>query len=302
VDPTRGLQHSVFALLTPFLARSSRAHAPLDRAAGVLALEPYLLGLLNTAYLTARDGPVSEAQLRDVIPYGTRSRLGPDHWDKLIAQGFARRSGGGWLIASSGVAAVEALHAAVQAEIDLRVVPAAPTERSRTLFGAIAGVRPRTPRASILRDLWDGPESPLVELYRCVWEVLMFRDACYRAAWDARGYHGLSIALLSELTPAGSPLHEIELRLASKQTPGDVSVSLEDLVARGDAERDTDGPIKLSRSGTTARQQVEAQTDADFFDAWPAGPDLEDVRSSFIQVDQAVAASEVSPPPAPGAR
>lgn len=98
----RELRRRVVAAFPEFLSRCTRGHAVLEAIAAEYSLPSYLLGLMNTAYLTAEQSAITEADLRAANPGSERSRMGDDHWSLLVASGFAERVGPGWKLTPAG--------------------------------------------------------------------------------------------------------------------------------------------------------------------------------------------------------
>lgn len=70
----RELRRRVVAAFPEFLSRCTRGHAVLEAVAAEYSLPSYLLGLMNTAYLTAEQSAITEADLRSANPGSERSR------------------------------------------------------------------------------------------------------------------------------------------------------------------------------------------------------------------------------------
>jgi hypothetical protein len=179
---------SVVAAFLDFLHRCTHGHEVLEVVAERLAVEAYLLGLMNTAYLSARDAPFTEAGLRAANPGSENSRFGDEHLDRLRAAGYASRVEEGWQLTKQGVEAVVELHRAVRSEVaHRRASPDLIAELNSRLARLMPDVS-RSNKIRTIRHLWGAEEGiPVVDLYRNVWELWICRrelgDEEFYARW-----------------------------------------------------------------------------------------------------------------------
>ena len=180
-DPARdeSLRLRVIGSFPRFLATCTRAHAIVERVAARCGLAPYQLGLMNSAYLAAGRDHFTEQTLRDAIPGTENSRLGPGHWQPLIAAGFATAHGSGWILSAPGLAVLVEFYGEVRAEVARRIAPPALTGRVGEVLERMSLAIPLSPRASRIRAMWgEDPGTTLMRLYRAVWELsIYFRHA-----------------------------------------------------------------------------------------------------------------------------
>lgn len=290
-DPTedRRLQRALVASFLPFLSCCTRGHAVLDRVAARHHLASHQMGLLNSAYLAAGRGPVSERALRDAVPYATRSRLGAEHWQPLTAAGLARESADGWELTATGLAAVADLYREIPNEVARRVADPALVGRIGEILERLSYAVPLTSRALFIREVWSAaPATTLVRLYRAIWELWIYRDACFGAAWETDGFTGPSIDVLTQAREGGATVEEIAQRLAPKQERETVLANLALLEERGDVERAGDA-VKLTAQGQTMRDAIEARTDAVYFERWPVGVRLHALTDDYEALMRALA-------------
>ncbi len=282
-DPAedRRVRRALVASFRPFIARCTRGHAVLDHVAARHQLAAHQMGLLNSAYLATGREPVSESALRDAVPYAARSRVGAEHWQPLVAAGLARELAGGWVLTASGLAAVEELYQEIWAEVARRTADPALVGRIGEVLERLSYAVPLTSRACFIREMWgDAPANTLVRLYRAVWELWIYRDVCFRAAWEADGYTGPQIDVLTQAWGGAGSVAEIAERLASKQDRDGVGANLGLLRARGDVETAGDA-VTVTARGRAARDAVEARTDVAYFSGWPTGPRLQALSQDF---------------------
>lgn len=282
--PRRALVRSFL----PFIAACTRGHAVLDRVAQRHQLEAHRLGLLNSAFLVAGTRPVTEHALRDAVPYSTRSRIGAEHWRPLVAGGFAREEAEGWVLSETGSDAVAELYREVWAEVGRRSVEPALAGRVGEALERRSWKVPLTSRAGFIREMWgDGPAPTLVRLYRAVWELSIYRDACFRVAWESEGYSGPMVDVLTQVWEGASNVNAIAERVAAKQNRASVLANVALLERRGDVRRFGDF-VAITYEGRAARDRIEAQTDAAYFEGWPGGVRLRSLADDFNALRQAV--------------
>jgi len=290
----KALRRTLVRSFMPFVAACTRGHAVLDRVAERRQLEAHQLGLLNSAYLAGGGGPVTEGSLRDAVPYSTRSRVGAEHWRPLLVAGLARAESDGWVLTDAGHGAVRELYREVWSEVASRRVDPALAGRVGEFLERHAHAVPLTSRARMIRQMWgDAPATTLVRLYRAVWELAIYRDVCFRAAWESDGYDGPAIDVLTQAWEGASTVADIAARLAAKQVCDSVIASLAHLEARGDLSRSGES-IALAARGQSIREAIEARTDATYFTDWPSGIRLRALADDFTALMRAAEADPTS--------
>ncbi len=283
------LRRALVRSFMPFVARCTRGHAVLDRVAERHQLAAYQLGLLNSAYLAAGHGPVSERALRDAVPYSTRSRLGAEHWQPLIDAGLARTHADAWVLTEAGHDVVAGLYREVWSEVASRSADPALVGRIGEILERLSYAVPLTNRARLLREQWgEAPARTLVRLYRAVWELSIYRDLCFRSAWEAEGHGGPTVDVLTQVWEGASTVGDIAERLATKQDRDRVAASLALLEQRGDVELAADS-VTLTERGRATRDRIESRTDAAYFRGWPGGARLRMLKDDFDTLMRAVA-------------
>lgn len=278
----REMHREIVAAFPTFLARCTRGHAALDAAAERYDLPSYLLGLLNSAYLVCGQRTVTERALRDSLPYATRSRLGAEHWAALVERGLADSDKDGWILTGLGLAAVAELYREVRREISARHASPALVTRVGEIFETIAHRTPATPRALAIRELWrhGEPATTLDRVYRAIWELWIYRDACFRAAWEREGYTGPLIDVVTQIWTGTTAIEDVVARLESKQIRETVLDNLQVLSERGDLHRDGDR-LQLADRPRGKRDEIEERTDAVYFERWPIGERLDSLNADF---------------------
>ncbi len=118
----RELRLKVVAAFPDFLRRCTHGHEVVEAVAATYSVPSYLVGLMNTAYLSAEQWPITEATLRKANPRSERSRFGPEHWSLLVDKGFAQQEQLGWRLTPAGTAVVIELHHRLRAEISRRTI------------------------------------------------------------------------------------------------------------------------------------------------------------------------------------
>ena len=276
------IRRELVAAFPTFLARCTLGHAALDVAAERYELPSYLLGLLNTAYLLCGKSTVTERALRDSLPYATRSRLGAEHWSYLVDGGFATADADGWILTDRGVTAVAALHQEVRREISSRHASPALVTGVGEIFETIARRTRATPRALAIRELWSHvePATQLDRVYRAIWELWIYRDACFRSAWEQEGYAGPLIDVLTQIWDGATTVDEVVDRLAAKQSRETALDSIRRLSERGEVACDG-ARMSLADHARVKRDEIEGRTDAIYFERWPIGERLDRLKADF---------------------
>ena len=276
------VHREIVAAFPTFLARCTRGHAALDAAAERYDLPSYLLGLMNSAYLACGQRTVTERALRDSLPYATRSRLGADHWAVLVERGLAKTDMAGWILTDDGLAAVAELYREVRREISARNASPARVTRVGHIFETIAHLTPATPRALAIRELWrhGEPATKLDRVYRAIWELWIYRDACFRAAWEHAGYTGPEVDVLTQIWEGATAIEDVVGRLEGRQIHQTVLDNLQALSERGDVHPDGDR-LQLADHARAKRNEIEERTDAVYFVRWPIGEPLDSLNADF---------------------
>ncbi len=167
----RELRLKVVAAFPDFLRRCTHGHEVVEAVAATYSVPSYLVGLMNTAYLSAEQWPITEATLRKANPRSERSRFGPEHWSLLVDKGFAQQEQLGWRLTPAGTAVVIELHHRLRAEISRRTIAGEGVAAVRSEFARIAHALPRLHRVDVIRQLWAGEQNEITQLYRVVWEL-----------------------------------------------------------------------------------------------------------------------------------
>jgi len=288
-DLDRATRRAVLAEFPTFIARCTQGHAVLEAVSERHELAAHTLGLLHSAYLARGGNPVTEAILRASLPYATRSRLGGEHWSPLISAGVASVTRDGWTITDRGIALLEELYREIRSELSRRRAAHALAGRLAGVFEPIAERVPATPRALAIRRLWGQTSAtPLENLYRAVWELSIYRDACFRAEWERSGYSGPLIDALTQVWQGAATIDDLVSRLGTKQTRETAIESVRSLSERGDLAWDADH-LQLSDAARTIRSEIEDRTDAPYFELWPTGAQLERARTDFATLTRELA-------------
>lgn len=278
----RAVRRELVTAFPTFLAYCTRGHAALDTVSQRYHLPPHLLGLLSTGYLARGQGVVTEPALRDSLPYATRSRLGAEHWASLVDAGCARVNADGWIVTDRGMAAVAELYREIRLEISRRAASPALVTVLSEVFETIAHDVPATSRGLAVRQLWSRAEAAttLDRLYRAIWELWIYRDTCFRAAWEEEGYTGPLIDVLSQAWEGATVIEDLVRLLAAKQTHETVLDNVRQLSERGELLLDGD-QVWIADGARRRRDAIEDRTDAVYFKRWPIGERLDHVKVDF---------------------
>lgn len=158
-----------------FLRRCTRGHAVVDAVAAEYSLPSYLLGLMNTAYLSAERWPITEAALREANPGSERSRFGAEHWAVLVTHGLAVPMEGGWALTPQGSAIVLRFHRSARDEVARRHARRDVIVALHSAFARAAEGIPSSHKIEVIRQLWQQDSVDIVALYRTIWELYLYR-------------------------------------------------------------------------------------------------------------------------------
>jgi hypothetical protein len=269
---TTWTQKQVVDMFPELLTRSPRGFAPdaaLERQLGPgwRTLPP------ANALLLAHDGPVTIARHRWRSPYATKD-LWTENWERAVAAGLAERADDGWRLSARGREVSRRLtkaHREYLAGLDL---PREPLRRAVPILEDLAERIPADAERGLLpRRLPLSPEesrSDILRLRYAIQQLWGFRDDCHIAAWDAAGYEGPALDVLSQVWDGKTGVDEVAKALESKQEPGDLERNVDELLRRGDLVREGDS-LRLTPPARAARDAIERETDRRYFIGWPDG-------------------------------
>ena len=251
---------------------------PIARVAGVSvdAITFDSLGTVPYAPQIAKDGCLSVARYRWRIPYQT---LDPwtAVWDELVAAGFASVAGDGWMLSKRGEMLCEDLHRSARRYLESLSLPRAELKRLSAalnlLHRKIPAKAERARCAIAGLPLQDEIRSDILRVDRFASELWNFRDDAHISAWQATGFSGPTLDVLSHVWEGTDSLEQLVLELDARQLPGSVSVEVKRLVESGDIERRGDF-LALTSRGKKRRELMERDTDANYFGRWPDGGEL----------------------------
>lgn len=222
-------------------------------------------------------------------PYSTRQDDAVNgHFRDLVAAGLAETADAGWRITERGSNAVTEVRRRVRARLREYDPPREATERAASALRHVADrIPPDAERALTVKRLphTDAGETPsaLVDLDRAVTELWSFRDDCHIASWQAAGYEGPALDVLTQAWAAQGgkrTVDEIAAAIGAKQDRADVERNIDALVARGDLTRDGDS-VRITEQGRRSRDAIEAETDRRTFAIW----DLDDAATARLGDD-----------------
>lgn len=277
---------AVVDLFPDFLNQRRRGFLPQGQAlASELGVGWISLAYLNQAVTIAQDGVVTLARHRWRSPYATKDPWTPA-WNDNVSAGLATKAGGGWRIEQAGHAAVARLNGAARRYLAGLSLPAQETGRVRRALGELAAKIPAdSERAMGQRRTAPSTEeakADIVALEQAVLEVWSRRDDCHIGAWQAAGYEGPALDVLSQVWEGESTLDGVAKKVEAKQEREDVERNVDALIQRGDLAREGSG-LRLTPRGQAARDAIEAETDRRYFAGWPEGEELarigEDMRA-----------------------
>lgn len=247
-----------------------------DAGVSVDAITFDSLGSVPYAPLIAKDEILSVARYRWRTPYISVDPWTPV-WHELVAAGYAVRADEGWSLSNRGTALCDHLYR--EARHYLESLNFAPTQLRR-LTAAVTlvahGIPSDAERAMCARNglpLQQEIRSDIVRLDRAISELWSFRDDSHIAAWEAAGYVGPTLDVLSQVWEGMNTIDKVASELEGKQQGTDVESQIDMLVEIGDIERHAD-LLTLTAQGKDRRNAIERDTDARYFRGWPSGDEF----------------------------
>lgn len=276
-------------LFPEFLTKRAQPFAPLAEAYAKEVGIPRL-ALLNLAGGVAlwENDRLTRARVRWRSPYVTAEGPREDIWREIVRAGLAEDDGEGWRITPRGREVADEYQRRFRAYLAGLALPADATDRAATVLTRLAA---RTPagaeRAALVRRLpmppASEPPSAAVTLNRAVNELWSFRDDCHIASWQAAGYEGPALDVLTQAWSAQRgkrTVDEIAAAIGAKQDRADVERNIDALAHRGDLTRDGDA-VTITAQGQRSRDAIEAETDRRTFAIW----DLDDAATARLGDD-----------------
>jgi hypothetical protein len=234
------------------------------------------LGSLAYAPLIAKDGILSVARYRWRIPYQSTDPW-TDVWNELVSAGLAMRVGAGWSLTERGVHLCDHLHRAARDYlVSLNVEPVAIGRLTVALSPLAAGIPTDAERAMCAHrglPLQEEIRSDIVRVDRAISELWNFRDDSHIGAWQAAGYEGPTLDVLSRIWEGKETMDEVAAELEWRQERTDIERRVALLVESGDLERHG-VELTLTKQGKKHREMIEHETDARYFQGWPDSDDL----------------------------
>src|SRR6266542_1867209 len=102
----RELRLKVVAAFPDFLRRCTHGHEVVEAVAATYSVPSYLVGLMNTAYLSAEQWPITEATLRKANPKTERPPFGHDYLSPLGDQSIPQQKKRSWRTPPAGTTVV----------------------------------------------------------------------------------------------------------------------------------------------------------------------------------------------------
>lgn len=284
-------------LFPEFLSRRSLPFIPkIDADASELGLSRAALLLLSGSLPLWEDGVMTRARSRWRSPYVSNEEPRERGWRELVQGGLAAEAPDGWRITARGMEVAHAYQRTFRAHLRDLPVPAEPTRRAAAEITRLASRLPADAERALLVRKLPQPEpheqaSAVVDLNRGVNELWGFRDDCHIAAWQAAGYDGPTVDILSQVWSSpgdlawarigGRPsVQEVLKALGTKQLSAEVDRRIEALIRRGDLTREDDA-LSITAQGQRSRDAIEAETDRRYFAIW----DLDDTTTARLGDD-----------------
>lgn len=224
----------------------------------------------------ADGGILSVARYRWRRPYISRDPWTPI-WSELVAAGFAMRTDDGWSVSRRGGALCDDLHRRARHYLESLSIPRLDVPRlSLQLSRLVNEIPPDAERATCAHrglPLQNEIKSDILRVDRAISELWNFRDDSHIGAWQAAGYSGPTLDVLSQVWEGTNTVEAVVAELDRRQEPHDVKREIDVLIESGDMERRGE-LLTLTARGQDQRDAIERDTDGRFFLSWPRGDDL----------------------------
>jgi hypothetical protein len=234
------------------------------------------LGSVPYAPQIAEEGFVSVARYRWRIPYVARDPWTPV-WNELVAAGFAVEARDGWSLTVGGFSLCDELHRRARRYLEsLDLAQPDLSWLSLELSMLVGEIPPYAERAMCAHrglPLQNEIQTDVLRVDRAISELWNFRDDSHIGAWQAAGYSGPRLDLLSQVWEGTNSVEEVLSVLEGRQERNDVEREIGVLIASGDMERNAE-VLALTSRGRDRRESIEQETDIRFFRGWPDGDDL----------------------------
>jgi DNA-binding MarR family transcriptional regulator len=292
-------KRQVVDMIPEFLSKRATGYVPRGQEyAKELGIPWPALLVLGAAFVEDEgDGTMRSWYLRRT-PYLVKDAR-PASWDQLIAAGYASKVEDSRRVTRrltpKGAAASAEHQRRVMRYVASLDLPSGPLERAATQFDRLAHRVPADAERAGRMKRWWALHPDLRSTVRTLSDAAQvlwgFRDDCHIAAWQAAGYKGPELDVLSfawsgatdiSWTKIGGAktIADLVKSLETKQEPADVERNVDALVAKGDLTRDGDS-IRITAQGQSARDAIEAETDRRYFTIW----DLDDAATSRLGDD-----------------
>lgn len=234
------------------------------------------LGSIPYSPQIAEDGILSVARYRWRTPYISGDPWTPV-WDELVAAGLAVRAGDGWCLSVRGNALCEELHRRARRYLESLSIPRLDLGwLSSELDRLVHAIPPNAERATCAHKglpLQEEIQTDILRVDRAVSEIWNFRDDSHIGAWQAAGYSGPIVDVLSQVWEGTDGVEEVVSLLDGRQERDHVEREIKMLIDSGDVERRGE-LLALTEQGQDRRDSIERDTDVRFFRDWPSGDDL----------------------------
>jgi hypothetical protein len=268
---------AVVALFPEYIYRRFAGHdeGRIAQEAGVSvdALTLDSLGSLAYAPLIAKNNILSVARYRWRTPNISVDPWTPV-WDDLVASGFAIRVGEGWSLSERGTGLCDHVHREVRRYLESLNVPSAELSRLTAAVTSLADGIPsdaeRTMCAHRGLPLQEAIRSNIVRVDRAISELWNFRDDSHIAAWQAAGYAGPTVDVVSQVWEGKKTIDDVASELEGRPKRFDIESQVDMLVESGDMEHHAE-LLTLTGQGKDRRDRIERDTDARYFREWPRG-------------------------------
>ncbi|MBI3741636.1 MAG: hypothetical protein HY257_07765 [Chloroflexi bacterium] len=252
----------------------ARYRPTLLKIANDLGLDLNLRALL-TAALTYEPDAISARYIANRIPY-TSDAVPQSQLEQLAAKGFLNASNQTeFRLTDTGRAAAKQIYPVLDEMNSLDVLSRENLARLAQLLNRVADAFQRAPEppskwcVTRARRLRIANAQSVSDIYFSLAEMNAYRDDCHLGAWRAQKLRGeaweaFTLVWRGDAKNADELFEKLKLRGHIRDAYAD---ALNDLAKRGWIEQ-KDGVYAATANGKKLREDVETQTDKNFYAAW----------------------------------
>lgn len=292
MHPSVARARELHDLFERYIETRRRAFYPrVQRIAVEAGISERALLFLGYARQVKEGETVSVAALRRRVLYSAKETW-RQRFQELVAAGLAEPVTEGWRFTDAGLGLMDRFWRENREHQRSLSLPAEPLHRVVTAIEDIVKRIDSRPgqRVHMLRKLApdDRDRQPeAVRLEFAIFELAVSLDDGHIAAWEAAGYTGPLVDVLTRVWYGKTTWDELVKALDFTQEPEVLERHVRELVRRGDLVREGDR-VELTTQGRATRERIEEETDRLGLAHWPKGEQLESLIGEMTALADAL--------------